>query len=82
MVHAFRLVSCTLSDPYLATSSAVQAIPSDEKQSIFSTPEHRLKLLAYMTGGLTELFWDRALMFPLENPKSVDIPFIHKLLDI
>lgn len=82
MVHAFRLVSCTLSDPYLATSSAVQAIPSDEKQSIFSTPEHRLKLLAYMTGGLTELFWDRALMFPLENPKSVDIPFIHKLLDV
>lgn len=81
IVHTMRLVGCTLSDPYLATSSAIQAYDEDQRDELFSEGRY-YRLTAGLIGGLIELFWDRALMLPLENPKSIDWAFAHEQLKI
>jgi hypothetical protein len=61
---------------------------NSEKSELSQSPRgnifedgHYYHLTAELIGSLIELFWDRALLFPLENPKSVDIPFLIKYFE-
>ncbi len=99
LIHTPRLVSCTLSDPYLALTSTVLAfhtvvnygqiqphtqcineyrlsIPlgSTNSQQGVIGDQTIVALVSRLTAGLVEVYWDRALMFSLENPKSMDMP--------
>ena len=99
LIHTPRLVSCTLSDPYLALTSTVLAfhtvvnfgqtqphtqcvneyglsVPigsANSEQGVISD-QTVVALVSRLTAGLVEVYWDRALMFSLENPKSMDMP--------
>jgi citrate synthase len=81
IVHAMRLVNCTLTDPYLAVAAGITANSALRRHDLFLGTRY-MKLSAHLIGGLMEIFWDRALLHPLENPKSVEIPFLTKFLQI
>jgi hypothetical protein len=78
IIHTMRLVNCTLSDPYLAIAAGIAADDVHRTQDLFGEEgeERYFKFTAQLIGGLVELFWDRVLLHSLENPKSVDLPFL------
>lgn len=97
-VHVPRLVNCSLTDPYLATTALVNTFSTysfnQEIKDLDLQEAHvqtkiakldpvsltNLMILAKIGGSLCELFWDRALMFPLENPKSLDLVSLQQIV--
>lgn len=95
-VHCLRLVSSTHSDPYLASaalcnllSSTLRAGPLARATTSKTGPDNTDadalffdELLALLSIGLGHVWWDRVVMIPLANPKSMDLTslqqeFIH-----
>jgi hypothetical protein len=76
MIHLIRLVSCTLSDPFLAAATLCLAYPESQLQTEDikdKTSSIYVDLLSKLTIGLYHVWWDRVIMMPLANPKSVDL---------
>lgn len=89
-IHLMRLVSSTLSDPYLAVAAlcntmrtadyTVKAeIGNGEHLIYFQEAEFYEDLLAYASVGLGHVWWDRVVMIPLANPKSLDLVSLQKV---
>lgn len=83
-IHCIRLVSSTLSDPYLAVAAicnmmrtsdyTVSAdVGNGERLIYFHEAEFYEDLLAFASVGLIHVWWDRVVMIPLANPKSMDL---------
>jgi len=89
--YAPRLISCTLSDPYLAISGLCHSYGGWQNKRLVAANvpiQYTLNDAKLLPKGIEQLFWlkwsscvlgnilevwyDRMLMYPLANPKSVD----------
>lgn len=76
-IHTLRLVSSTLSDPFLASSSMLNGMKATEyKTKGLFLDDVRRKLLH----GLLLVWMDRVLMLPLSNPKSIDLASLQEFV--
>ena len=95
LLHIPRLVSCTLSDPYLATAAMLNAYSTSITNSEYDANESAVELkssnlalisasegtmiMSKVTAALVNIFWDRCLTHPLENPQSLDFTSVMAL---
>lgn len=95
LLHIPRLVSCTLSDPYLATAAMLNAYSTStigseydandaaamlkSSQSALISASEGTMIMSKVTAALVNIFWDRCLTHPLENPKSLDFTSVMAL---